>query len=114
MREGKNCYCVLFRVIDCTGDADIAYMAGAEYRKTGELTFVKKKQKYLSNQEMRIFHSAKSEMMGMTTVFNASGVDKENFVKYTEENPATYRVPDLNIFTKSFCRDGLSHLFCLA
>ena len=25
-----------FRVIDCTGDADIAYMAGAEYRKTGE------------------------------------------------------------------------------
>merc|ERR1712107_780501 len=34
---------------------------------------------------------AKSEMMGMTTVFNASGVDKENFVKYTEENPATYR-----------------------
>ena len=42
---------------------------------------------------MRIFFAAKSEMMGMTTVFNASGVDKENFVKYTEENPATYRVP---------------------
>jgi len=56
------------RVIDCTGDADIAHMAGAEYRKT-----------------------AKSEMMGMTTVFNASGVDKEDFVKYTESNPATYR-----------------------
>merc|ERR1712088_294380 len=56
------------RVIDCTGDADIAHMAGAEYRKT-----------------------AKSEMMGMTTVFNASGVDKEDFVKYTEANPATYR-----------------------
>ena len=36
--------------------------------------------------------SAKSEMMGMTTVFNASGVDKEDFVKYTEANPATYRV----------------------
>ena len=28
----------------------------------------------------------------MTTVFNASGVDKEDFVKYTEANPATYRV----------------------
>ena len=41
---------------------------------------------------MKIFCAAKSEMMGMTTVFNASGVDKENFVKYTEENPATYRV----------------------
>ena len=83
---------MLFRVIDCTGDADIAYMAGAEYRKTGELTFVKKKQKDSNNQEMRIFCAAKSEMMGMTTVFNASGVDKENFVKYTEEDPATYRV----------------------
>ena len=37
-------------------------------------------------------YAAKSEMMGMTTVFNASGVDKEDFVKYTESNPATYRV----------------------
>ena len=28
---------ILFcRVIDCTGDADIAHMAGAEYRKTGD------------------------------------------------------------------------------
>ena len=26
----------LYRVIDCTGDADIAHMAGAEYRKTGD------------------------------------------------------------------------------
>ena len=25
-----------YRVIDCTGDADIAHMAGAEYRKTGD------------------------------------------------------------------------------
>jgi len=50
------------RVIDCSGDADIA-----EYRKT-----------------------AKDEIMGVTTVFNASGVDKQKFVKYTEENPATY------------------------
>jgi len=56
------------RVIDCTGDADIAHMAGAEYRKT-----------------------AKNEMMGVTTVFNASGVDKAKFVKYTEDNPATYK-----------------------
>ena len=63
---------------------------------------------------MKVFCAAKSEMMGMTTVFNASGVDKENFVKYTEENPATYRVPVLNIFTQSSCWDGLSYLFCLA
>ena len=56
------------RVIDCTGDADVAYLAGAEYRTT-----------------------AKDESLGMTTVFNCSGVDKEKFVAYTESNPATYQ-----------------------
>ena len=39
-----------------------------------------------------MLHSAKNEMMGMTTVFNASNVDKDAFVKYTESNPATYQV----------------------
>ena len=110
--KGNDCDCVLFRVIDCTGDADIAYMAGAEYRKTGELTFGKET-KRLNNQEMKIFCAAKSEMMGMTTVFNASGVDKENFVKYTEENPATYRVAFVlfNFFVEG---DYYMYLFCLA
>lgn len=28
--------------------------------------------------------------MGMTTVLNVSGLDKERFLKYTEEKPATY------------------------
>lgn len=28
--------------------------------------------------------------MGMTTVFNCSGVDKKTFVDYTEQNPARY------------------------
>ena len=55
------------RIIDCTGDADIAHLAGASYRKT-----------------------PKDKMLGMTTVFNASGVDKERFLQYTEEQPATY------------------------
>ena len=55
------------RVIDCTGDADIAHLAGASYRKT-----------------------PKDKMLGVTTVFNASGVDKERFIAYTERNPATY------------------------
>jgi hypothetical protein len=45
------------RVIDCTGDADIAHLAGAPYRKT-----------------------AKEEMMGVTTVFNCAGVNKEKFL----------------------------------
>ena len=55
------------RIIDCTGDADIAHLAGASYRKT-----------------------PKDKMLGMTTVFNASGVDKERFLAYTEAKPATY------------------------
>ena len=55
------------RVIDCTGDADIAHLAGASYRKT-----------------------PKDKMLGMTTVFNASGVDKQKFLEYTEAKPATY------------------------
>jgi ribulose 1,5-bisphosphate synthetase/thiazole synthase len=55
------------RIIDCTGDADIAHLAGASYRKT-----------------------PKDKMLGMTTVFNASGVDKQKFLEYTEEKPATY------------------------
>ncbi len=55
------------RVVDCTGDADIAHLAGAPYRKT-----------------------PKDQMMGVTTVFSASGVDKAAFLQYTEESPATY------------------------
>ena len=55
------------RVIDCTGDADIAHLAGASYRKT-----------------------PRDKMLGMTTVFNASGVDKQRFLQYTEAQPATY------------------------
>jgi len=55
------------RVIDGTGDADIAHLAGVPYRKT-----------------------AKEEMMGVTTVFNCAGVNKEKFLQYTQENPATY------------------------
>lgn len=55
------------RIVDCTGDADIAHLAGAPYRKT-----------------------PKDKMLGVTTVFNVAGVNKAKFLDYTEENPATY------------------------
>ena len=55
------------RVIDCTGDADIAHLAGAPYRKT-----------------------ARAEVMGVTTVFSCAGVNKEKFLQYAQANPATY------------------------
>jgi len=56
------------RVIDCTGDADVAYLAGARCTKRD-----------------------RRERMGVSTVFSCSGVDKQAFIDYTETNPATYK-----------------------
>lgn len=56
------------RVIDCTGDADIAYLAGAEYTQ-----------------------NTKDEMMGITTVFGTSGVERERFLEYASNNQKTYQ-----------------------
>jgi hypothetical protein len=55
------------RVVDCTGDADVAYLAGAAH------TLIDK-----------------NHALGVTTVFNAAGVDRDEFLHYTEEKPATY------------------------
>jgi hypothetical protein len=55
------------RVVDCTGEADIAHLAGCEY--VTEPT---------------------SNRMSVTQVFNCAGVDKEKILQYTEANPATY------------------------
>lgn len=55
------------RVIDASGDADIAYRAGAPCRKT-----------------------PKEEMMGVTVMFSCAGVDRERFLEYVEEHPSTY------------------------
>ena len=55
------------RVIDCTGDADVAHFAGAEYRLT-----------------------PKDEALGMTTILNLSGVHKTEFLEYVKSKPATY------------------------
>ena len=56
------------RVIDATGDADIAFRAGAPCRKTPV-----------------------DEMIGATTVFSCSGVHKQRFLQYVQENPVTYK-----------------------
>lgn len=56
------------RVIDCTGDADIAYMAGAEYR---------------TNES--------KNSMAVTTVFNCAGVNKKEFLDYVKNNTPTYK-----------------------
>jgi len=56
------------RVIDATGDADIAYRAGAPCRKTPV-----------------------PEMMGVTVMFSCSGVDKQRFLEYVRANPPSYK-----------------------
>jgi hypothetical protein len=55
-------------VVDCTGDADIANFAGADFSVI-----------------------SKEEALGATSVFNCAGVDKQRFLEYTETNPRTYR-----------------------
>jgi len=53
--------------IDCTGDADIAYLSGARFRKTNV-----------------------KDSLAVTTVFGCSGVDKQKFKNYTDKKKATY------------------------
>ena len=56
------------RIVDATGDADIALLAGAPTRKT-----------------------PKEEMMAVTVMFSCSGVDKKKFLDYIRENPMRYK-----------------------
>jgi len=56
------------RVIDASGDADIAYRAGAPCHK-----------------------NPKTEMMGVTVMFSCAGVNKGRFLEYVTANPSTYK-----------------------
>ncbi len=56
------------RVIDASGDADVAFRAGAPCIKT-----------------------PKSQMMGVTVMFSCTGVDKRRFLDYVKANPTTFK-----------------------
>ena len=56
------------RIIDATGDADIAFLAGAPCRKT-----------------------RKDEMMAVTVMFSCAGVNKERFLDYVNDHPTTFK-----------------------
>jgi hypothetical protein len=56
------------RVIDGSGDADLAVFAGAPTRKT-----------------------PKEDMLPVTVMFSCSGVNKKRFLEYVKENPSTYK-----------------------
>jgi len=55
------------RTIDCSGDADVSARAGSRFT-------------YLE----------RNDSMGVTSVFNMVNVDKNEFLRHTEKNPATY------------------------
>jgi len=56
------------RVIDATGDADIAFRAGAPTRKT-----------------------PKEDMMAASVMFSMTGVDKTKFIDHIKSDPQTYK-----------------------
>ena len=56
------------RVIDATGDADVAAMAGAPYFKT-----------------------PKEKMMAASVMFSMAGVDKKKFIEHIKADPQTYK-----------------------
>lgn len=65
-KEGRSAI-IAKRVIDCTGDADVAFYAGAKYSVL-----------------------PKDKKMSVTQVFNTSGVDKEKFLEHVSKNIKTY------------------------
>ena len=56
------------RVIDASGDADLAVFTGAPWRKT-----------------------PKEDMLPVTVMFSCTGVNKMRFLEYVKENPASYK-----------------------
>ncbi len=56
------------RIIDCSGDADLAVYSGAPWVKT-----------------------PKEEMLPVTVMFSVIGVERSRFLEYVKENPTTYR-----------------------
>jgi hypothetical protein len=56
------------RIIDASGDADIAHLAGAPWRMT-----------------------PKKDLLGVAVSFAVSGVDRKRFLKHVGNDPATYK-----------------------
>jgi hypothetical protein len=56
------------RVIDATGDADVAYRAGGKTIKT-----------------------PREEMIAVSVMFSMSGVNKREFIDHIKANPTSYR-----------------------
>ncbi len=81
--------------IDCTGDGDLAYLAGCDYEKGQDGTGV---------------------LQPPTVMFTLEGVDQEKLFRYVEEHPEELRYADRNIYenpdyTVAHFRKHPSHVF---
>jgi hypothetical protein len=56
------------RIVDASGDADLAYFTGAPFRKTPT-----------------------EDMLPVTVMFSCTGVNKQRFLEYVKENPSSYK-----------------------
>jgi hypothetical protein len=74
------------RVVDATGDADLAVYTGAPFHLT-----------------------PKEKMLPVTVMFSVSGVDRRRFLDYVAANPATYKDWGLNWDTEKGGKED--HLF---
>jgi hypothetical protein len=66
-KEGRQAI-LAKRVIDASGDADLAFLCGAPWVKT-----------------------PKEEMLAVTVIFSCAGVHKQRFLDYIKENPSSYK-----------------------
>lgn len=83
------------RYIDCTGDGDLAYLAGCSFEKG---------------------HDEEGSLQSPTVMFTLENVDKERLFKYVEEHPEELRYNDPKIYenpdyTIEHFRRNESHVF---
>ncbi len=81
-------------VIDATGDATVAYLAGADY-EMGQPEMLEGLVAQQAKNETRydIGHSKKGKVQPVSLTFSLGGVDTETFMQYLKDHPETYKSP---------------------
>lgn len=80
-------------LVDATGDAHAAYLAGAKYElgQPEELDTIISEQ--AQNAEYDPGHSKVGKVQPVSLTFSLGGVNTEEFMDYIEKNPDTYKSP---------------------
>ena len=80
--------------IDATGDATVAYLAGARY-EMGQPEMLEGLIQEQAKKETRydIGHSKTGKVQPVSLTFSLGGVNKEEFMQYLKDHPETYKSP---------------------